>query len=137
MTPNKKVSTECIEIDDNFIRHINDNTSIAMFANCYVDHNLDDISSELIIKDLEIGSWILRNYKDSDNGIIMNAITIKLKDGIVHHNGFKFILKEEPQVYIKRSLSRIDTFKTMHEFLNKLNVIYGLDLNKQVIYEDD
>jgi hypothetical protein len=120
---------------NDFIRHINDNTSIAMFANCYCDHNLDDISSELIMKDLETGSWILRNYKDETE--IMNAITIKLKDGIVHHNGFKFILKEEPQVYIKRSLSRIETFKTMHEFLNKLNVIYGLDLNKQVIYEDD
>jgi hypothetical protein len=128
---------DLIEINDNFIRHINNNTSIVMFANCYVDHNLDDISSELIIKDLEIGSWILRNYKDSENGIMMNAITIKLKDGIVHHNGFKFVLKEEPQVYIKRSLGRIDTCKTMHEFLNKLNVVYGLDLDKQVIYEDD
>jgi hypothetical protein len=108
-----------------------------MFADCYIDHNLDDISSELIIKDLEIGSWLLRNYKDSENGIMMNAITIKLKDGIVHHNEFKFVLKEEPQVYIKRSFGRIDTCNTMHEFLKKLNVVYGLDLDKQVIYEDD
>jgi hypothetical protein len=131
--------TNLIEIDDNFIRHINHNTSIAMFSNCYVDHNLDDISSELIIKDLEVGSWMLRNYIDSDdkNRIMMNAITIKLEDGIVHHKGFKFILKEEPQVYIKRSYGRIDTCKTMQEYLNKLNVVYGLDLDKQVIYEDD
>ena len=131
--------TDLIEIDDNFIRYINDNTSIAMFANCYVDHNLDDISSELIMKDLEIGSWMLRNYEDSDdkNRILMNAITIKLEEGIVHHKGFKFILKEEPQVYIKRSYGQVDTCKTMQEFLNKLNVVYGLDLDKQVIYEDD
>ena len=120
-----------------FIRHINDNTSIAMFSNCYVDHNLDDISSELIMKDLESGSWILRNYKDSENGGMMNAITIKITDGIVHHKGFKFILKEEPQVYIKRSFGRIDTCKTMHEYLNKLNDVYRLDLDKQIIYEDD
>jgi len=120
---------------DNFIRHINDNTSIAMFANCYCDHNLDDTSSELIMKDLEIGSWILRNYKDETE--IMNAITIKLEEGIVHHKGFKFILKEEPQVYIKRSYGRFDTFKTMYEYLYKLNDIYGLDLDKQIIYEDD
>ena len=126
---------DLIEIDDNFIRHINDNTSIAMFSNCYVDHNLDDTSSELILKDLEIGSWILRNYKDDIE--IMNAITIKITDGIVHHKGFKFILKEEPQVYIKRSYGRIDTCKTMQEYLNKLNKVYGLDLDKQVIYEDD
>jgi hypothetical protein len=125
-----------IEKDNNFIRHINDNTSIAMFANCYCDHNLDDISSELIIKDLEKGSWILRNYKD-ETGIILNAITIKLEEGIVHHKGFKFILKEEPQIYIKRSYGRIDTYKTMYEYLYKLNDIYGLDLDKQIIYEDD
>jgi hypothetical protein len=113
-----------------------------MFSNCYVDHNLDDTSSELIIKDLEIGTWILRNYIDSydsddKNRTKMNAITIKITDGIIHHKGFKFILKEEPQVYIKRSYGRIDTCKTMEEYLNKLNVVYGLDLNKQVIYEDD
>ena len=28
-------------------------------------------------------------------------------------------------------------YKTMKEFLEKLNKVYGLDLDKQVIYEDD
>jgi hypothetical protein len=28
-------------------------------------------------------------------------------------------------------------YKTLKEFLEKLNKIYGLDLDKQVIYEDD
>jgi hypothetical protein len=130
-------STDLIQLDNNFIRHINDNTSYIMFSNSYCDHNLDEKSSELIIKDLEIGSWILRNYKDPDNGIMMNAITIKLEDGITHHKSFRFILKEEPQVYIKRSFKNYDTCKTMYDFLLKLNVVYGLDINKQVIYEDD
>ena len=78
MNPNKLDLTQLIKINNNFIRHINDSTSIAMFADCYVDHNLDDISSELIMKDLEIGSWILRNYKDSENGIIMKRLITSL-----------------------------------------------------------
>ena len=92
------------------------------------------------MKDLEIGSWILRNYKDNSDDNVMNAITIKLKDGIVHHKRFKFILKDPPQIYIyikKRFNQKTDTWNTMHEFLQKLNIVYGLDLNKQVIYEDD
>jgi hypothetical protein len=97
------------------------------------------------MKDLEIGSWILC-IKKYDN-INLNSITIRTSDGLVHHRNFKFNLprnslpleKEivevssiyDGKVYVKK------TYKTMKEYLEKLSKIYGLNLDKQVIYEDD
>lgn len=142
-------ATDTIEkIDTNesdFIIHINDNTSYSKFSNSYCEHNLTDESAEKVMKDLEIGSWILC-IKKYDN-INLNSITIRTSDGLVHHRNFKFNLprnslpleKEivevssiyDGKVYVKK------TYKTMKEYLEKLSKIYGLNLDKQVIYEDD
>ena len=134
--------------ESDFIVHINDVTSYSKFSNFYVEHNLTDESAEKVMKDLEIGSWILC-IKKYDK-INLNSITIKTSDGLVHHRNFKFnfprnfspLEKEEKEivevssiydgkVYVKK------TYKTMKEYLEKLSKIYGLNLDKQVIYEDD
>jgi ribosome-associated toxin RatA of RatAB toxin-antitoxin module len=126
--------------ESDFIVHINDVTSYSKFSNFYVEHNLTDESAEKVMKDLEIGSWILC-IKKYDN-INLNSITIKTSDGLVHHRNFKFNFQEEKEivevssmydgrVYVKK------TYKTMKEYLEKLSKIYGLNLDKQVIYEDD
>lgn len=132
-------ATDTIEKTD-FIIHINDNTSYSKFSNFYCEHNLTDESAEKIMKDLEIGSWILC-IKKYDN-INLNSITIKTSDGLVHHRNFKFSFTDgkeivevssiyDGKVYVKK------TYKTMKEYLEKLSKIYGLNLDKQVIYEDD
>jgi len=139
--------------ESDFIVHINDVTSYSKFSNFYVEHNLTDESAEKVMKDLEIGSWILCIKKYDI--INLNFITIKTSDGLVHHRNFKFnfiagpgevgpgeVVAEKAEivevssiyngkVYIK------NTYKTMKEYLEKLSSIYGLDLDKQVIYEDD
>lgn len=138
---------------DNLITYINDSTSYAKFSNFYVDHNLNSEQTENLLKDTDIGSWILWNYNQSGENctINLNAITIKINEGFVHHNKFIFNLsdtlddvievdlfetfykfnKDEKKVYTRKS------YKTMKEFLEKLSEIYGLDLDKQIIYEDD
>ena len=126
--------------ESDFIVHINDVTSYSKFSNFYVEHNLTDESAEKVMKDLEIGSWILCIKKYDI--INLNFITIKTSDGMVHHRNFKFNFTEKEEivevssiyngkVYIK------NTYKTMKEYLEKLSSIYGLDVDKQVIYEDD
>jgi hypothetical protein len=138
---------------DNLITHINDSTSYAKFNNSYVDHNLTFEQTVNLLKDLEDGSWILWNYIEIKNNLelTLNAITIKITEGFVIHDRFIFDMienvddvievsiyetlsdnnKEEKKIYAKKS------YKTMKEYLEKLSKIYGLDLDKQIIYEND
>ena len=105
------------------------------------------------MKDLDDGSWILWNYIEIKNNLelTLNAITIKIYEGFVHHDRFIFRMigdlddvlevsinetllnynNDEKKIYVKKS------YKTMKDYLDKLSKIYGLDLDKQIIYEDD
>ena len=138
---------------DNLITHINDSKSYAKFNNSYVDHNLTFEQTVNLLKDLEVGSWILWNYIEIKNNLelTLNAITIKITEGFVIHDRFIFDMienvddiievniyetlsdnnKDEKKIYAKKS------YKTMKEYLEKLSEIYGLDLDKQIIYEND
>jgi hypothetical protein len=129
-------------------RHINENTSYVSQSNSYCIHNLNEQSAEKVITNLEIGSWILWVYKDDLIKKKLNAITIRTDEGIIHHKDFLFQSNfQEPEVceidvektYIKNKnkLYAKKTYKTMKDYLIVLNKIYGLDLDKQVIYEDD
>lgn len=138
---------------DNLITQINNSTSYAKFNNCYVDHNLTFEQTVDLLKDLEDGSWILWNYIEIKNNLELklNAITIKITEGFVNHDRFIFDMlenvdgviyvniyetlseynKDEKKIYAKKS------YKTMKEYLERLSEIYGLDLDKQIIYEND
>ena len=127
---------------------INDSLFYSKIKNCYVIHNLNETQSEDLLDKLDIGSWILR--KDYRYGIDINAITIKINDGFVHHSDFYFTFNSKYDVYIlnKRSMfleeNKKDkkilydkTFDTMREYLLYLSNIYDLNIDKQIIYEDD
>ena len=102
------------------------------------------------MRNLEIGAWILWVYKNDIINQKLNVITIKTNEGLVHHKDFIFqMYSQKTEVY---EVSITNTFlnekmdgklyvrkkyETMKEFLEKLNKVYGLDLDKQVIYEDD
>ena len=147
-----------IDIYDNFtstnlIIPIDNSTSYAKFSNFYVDHNLNYEQTENLLKNLDVGSWILWNYTEHLNNIKLklNAITIKISDGLVHHNKFIFRLTNKfndvLEVNLRQTLSNDNldekkiyankSYNTMKEYLEKLSEIYGLDLDKQIIYEDD
>ena len=122
---------------------INNNTSYWKFTDFYVVHNLNETSSFELMKDLDVGSWILWVYKDPEIQISLNAITIKTTDCLVNHTNFIFDFhnknEQVNEVYKtnERKLFISKSYTTMKEFLEKLNTIYGLILDKQVIYEDD
>jgi len=136
------------DTDDEYTTHIDFVTSYVKHTNFYCVHNLNEQSAEKLINNLEIGSWILWIYKNDIINKKLNAITIKTNEGLVHHKDFLFQMYfQTPEVYevsITQSIinnnEKLYTrkkYKTMKEFLEKLNKIYGLDLDKQVIYEDD
>lgn len=126
------------------------------YSQSYVFHNLDQCSSIKVLSDLDTGSWILWHYKQDGNE--RNAITIKLKEGYAHHYNFIFdVFNDNFQIFnILEDSSKIDQnvskeyinennkktyvfekYKTFYDFLLKLNQIYGLIIDKQVIYEND
>jgi hypothetical protein len=139
--------------DNDLITQIDNSTFYSKFSNSYVDHNLTLEQTINLLKDLEVGSWILWNYKEQNDNLELklNAITIKIDEGFVYHDKFIFRMvgdlddvlevniyetlskynKDERKIYVKNS------YKTMKEYLDKLSKIYGLDLDKQIIYEDD
>jgi DNA-directed RNA polymerase subunit H (RpoH/RPB5) len=136
--------------EDENTTHIDSVTSYAKHSNFYCVHNLNEESAEKLMNNLNIGSWILWIYKDDLINKKLNAITIKTNEGLVHHKNFIFEMYfQKPEVYevsITHTIinQKIDgklyirkEYKTMKEFLEKLNRVYGLDLDKQVIYEDD
>jgi hypothetical protein len=131
------------------IIHINDELSYSKIENCYVIHNLTEKQSEDLLNNLEIGSWILRS--DNQYGLNINAITIKISDGYVHHKDFYFSLYNNCKIYIlsRKKYLFLDetnkeqiiwykkTYDTMKEYLLYLSKIYGLNIDKQIIYEND
>ena len=136
--------------EDENTTHIDSVTSYVKHNNSYCVHNLNEQSAEKLMDNLEIGSWILWVYKHDLINKKLNAITIKTNEGLVHHKDFIFqMYSQKTEVY---EVSITNTFlnekmdgklyvrkkyETMKEFLEKLNKVYGLDLDKQVIYEDD
>jgi len=138
------------DTDDENFTHIDPVTSYAKYSNSICVHNLNEQSAEKLMINLEIGAWILWVYKNDMINQKLNVITIKTNEGLVHHKDFLFQLdSQNPDVYevsitntflnekINGKLHIRKKYKTMKEFLEKLNKIYGLDLDKQVIYEDD
>jgi hypothetical protein len=135
------IETSFFEDDPSTI--INNNTSYWKFTDFYVVHNLNETSSFELMKNLDVGSWILWVYEDSETKVHLNAITIKTSDGFVNHKNFIFDFcrtnEQVLEVYktSQGKLVSIKSYITMKEFLEKLNTVYSLDLDKQVIYEDD
>jgi len=135
------IETSFFEDDPSTI--INNNTSYWKFTDFYVVHNLNETSSFELMKNLDVGSWILWVYEDSETKVHLNAITIKTSDGLVNHKNFIFDFcrtnEQVLEVYktVQGKLVSIKSYITMKEFLEKLNTVYSLDLDKQVIYEDD
>jgi hypothetical protein len=136
------------DTDDENFTHIDPITSYAKYSNSICVHNLNEQSAEKLMRNLEIGAWILWIYKNDMINQKLNVITIKTNEGLVHHKDFLYELhSQNPDVYevsITNTLINSDgklyvrkKYKTMKEFLEKLNKVYGLDLDKQVIYEDD
>ena len=138
------------DTDDENFTHIDPITSYAKYSNSICVHNLNEQSAEKLMRNLEIGAWILWIYKNDMINQKLNVITIKTNEGLVHHKDFLYGLhSQNPDVYevsitntlinekINGKLHIRKKYKTMKEFLEKLNKIYGLDLDKQVIYEDD
>ena len=138
------------DTDDEYTTHIDFVTSYVKHTNFYCVHNLNEQSAEKLMINLEIGAWILWVYKNDMINQKLNVITIKTNEGLVHHKDFLFQLdSQNPDVYeisitntflnekINGKLHIRKKYETMKEFLEKLNKVYGLDLDKQVIYEDD
>jgi hypothetical protein len=148
LSTTEDVLNTAFSLDESFVSHINENTSYVSSSDSYCIHNLNEQSAEKVINSLKIGSWILWIYKDDLINKKLNAITIRTDEGIIHHKDFLFQSNfQEPEVceidvektYIKNKdkLYAKKTYKTMKDYLVVLNKIYGLDLDKQVIYEDD
>jgi len=124
---------------------IDDFTCYAPFNNSCVLHNLDEEQAENVLKNLEPYCWILRTDKTSSYEL--NAITIKIEDGFIHHKDFYWNLfseKDEQIFILDKTLTLIDkkitfnkSYANMGEFLKKLKEIYGLNIDRQVIYEND
>jgi hypothetical protein len=135
------IETSFFEDDPSTI--INNNTSYWKFTDFYVVHNLNETSSFELMKNLDVGSWILWVYKDLDTEVSLNAITIKTADCLINHTNFifDFYNKNEQVIEVYKTYDRKiyseKSYITIKEFLEKLNTVYGLDLDKQVIYEDD
>jgi hypothetical protein len=140
------MSVDYLQYNDG-IREINNSTCYSKFDNCCCIHNLNFKSAENVMKDLEKGAWILWIYKNKYINKKLQAITIKMDNGLVHHKEFLYGLTfNDFQVceidvdmtyYKKDTLVIRKTYKSLRDFLEKLNEIYGLEIDKQVIYEDD
>jgi len=123
---------------------INDSTCYAPYKNAAVIHNLNFQSAEKLMENLDQGSWVLWIYRDELSKIKLHAITIKTNEGLVHHKDFLYYNFEVLEISITKTfinggdkLFIKKIYKNLEEYLDKLNKIYGLDKNKQVIYEDD
>ena len=79
----------------------------------------------------------------------MNSIIIKTEDELIHHKYFIYrtnieyqifeicdIAMSEFQYFLPNKVWVKKTYATMKEYLQKLAVIYGLDMNKQVVIEE-
>jgi hypothetical protein len=131
--------------DNNSFSIIDDYTCYAPFNNCCVIHNLNEEQAENILKNLEPYCWILRT--DTTNSYELNAITMKTDDGFIHHKDFywNFFSEKDDQILIlDKTLTLIDkkliykkSYANMGEFLQKLKEIYGLNIDRQVIFEND
>ena len=123
----------------NDIKHINNELSYAKFFNSYVIHNLTETQTENLLTNLEVNSWILRT--DMKYGFNLHAITIKTNEGFIHHNGFLFDYNFKVYIisnsYMTKTLYYKKKYETMEEFLLYLSNIYGLNIDKQIIYEND
>jgi hypothetical protein len=62
------------------------------YTNFYMIHNFTDKELITIMKNAEIGAWLLNEYIEF--GILMNSIIIKTMDGLVHHKYFIFKLEK-------------------------------------------
>jgi hypothetical protein len=115
--------------------------------NIYVIHNFTDDELIIIMKNAEIGSWLLNEYLEF--GIPMNSIIIKTIDGLIHHKYFIFSPHHTYQIadicdeamaifeYISNKIWIKKTYVTMEEYLEKLASIYNFDIDKQIIVEDE
>lgn len=154
------LNTAFIEDNSIIIDHERSYIKFNDFFCCY--HRINEEKAEKILSDLDEGSWILWDNSNEKT----NCITIKLKDGYIHHTDFIYnIFDDKYKVYVlvpnifkilnkdevddqkfdyigsikiqneKKYVQKV--YKNYYDFLIHLNKIYGLDINKQVIYEND
>ena len=121
--------------------------SYTPFDDIYFLYEFTDNELVKIMKNADNGAWLLNeNYEFV---IPMNSIIIKTRDELIHHKYFIYRINLEYQIYeiCDDTMSEFQyflpnkvwvkkTYATMKEYLQKLAVIYGLDMNKQVVIEE-
>ena len=121
--------------------------SYTKFDDIYFLYEFSDNELVKIMKNADNGAWLLNeNY---EFGIPMNSIIIKTEDELIHHKYFIYrtnieyqifeicdIAMSEFQYFLPNKVWVKKTYATMKEYLQKLAVIYGLDMNKQVVIEE-
>lgn len=131
--------------NDSSFTIIDDYTCYAPFNNSCVIHNLNDEQAENVLKNLEPYCWILRT--DKTLNYELNAITIKTEDSFIHHKDFywnffsdnddQILILDKTSTIINKKLTFKKSYTNMGKFLEKLNKVYGLNIDRQVIYEND
>jgi hypothetical protein len=137
------------------------------YSEIFFFHNLDKESSIKVISDLDIGAWILWHYKQDGKERNAITIKLKEGYAHHYNFILDVFNKEHQVLNIVELYSKLDpdilddrmsclrtknighfmekekktyvheTYKTFFDFLKKLNNIYGLEIDKQVIYEND